>query len=677
MTFARRCGAAAFWRAGSPRPLGRALALCLCVAALALPLCAAEKPRVQVSDYLIDADINPATHHLKARARVKFTALDDVNTAVFELHNALRPSKIEDASGRTLTSERVSQDSTIRVPLPAQMAKGTTSTLTFDYEGTLQSGDDSPVPGLKLAYISGDATYLLYAGRWFPLTGYGTDRFTATINVTVPTGWQVIGSGNESKGAAAARTPAGKSTFTFTWDKPSFPGTIIAGNFTENTTDSGGVKVKTYFKANHKAQEGAYSETAQKEFQYFSMLYGPAPSVTLKVVELPDDTVPSAWAPEIAAIAARAITEKTNYRLLANTIAHQWWGVQVSPATKSDFWISEGLARYSELRYLQSVAGDAGLDEGVRDVSVGALAYDNTPLSSVGRMDTFSPEFQSMVTDKGAMIIHMLRWQIGEASFDKTMRAFLTQYAGKPATADDFRKVAEQQSGQQLSGFFTQWLDSTGAPAFKNKYTVYRTAKGFRIVGQIDQDLDLFRMPVELKVDTDGKTEMKRIEVVGTSSAYTVETFGKPRRITIDPNDWVLKSTPDLKVRTAILRGQQLVAQGDLAEALKQFQTALESNHNSSLAHYRVAEVFYLQRNYQAAANAYRESLNGDGEPKWTEVWCHIQLGKIYDLTGQRERATNEYRQALLTNDNTQGAQDEARKYLGAPYQRSAGASGQ
>ena len=113
-------------------------------------------------------------------------------------------------------------------------------------------------------------------------------------------------------------------------------------------------------------------------------------------------------------------------------------------------------------------------------------------------------------------------------------------------------------------------------------------------------------------------------------------------------------------------------------DALKQFQAALESNHNSSLAHYRVAEVFYLQRNYQAAANAYREALNGDGEPKWTEVWCHIQLGKIYDLTGQRERATNEYRQALLTNDNTQGAQDEAHKYLGAPYQRtSTGASGQ
>ncbi|HUO61600.1 MAG TPA: tetratricopeptide repeat protein, partial [Candidatus Acidoferrales bacterium] len=184
------------------------------------------------------------------------------------------------------------------------------------------------------------------------------------------------------------------------------------------------------------------------------------------------------------------------------------------------------------------------------------------------------------------------------------------------------------------------------------------------------QDLDLFRMPVQLKIDTDGKSETKTIEVVGTDSPYQVETFGKPRRISIDPNNWVLKNSPELRLRTAIMRGQQLVQQGNYAESLREFQKALEVNKNSSLAHYRIAEVFYQQRNYQAAANAYRDCLNGDGEPKWTEVWSHIQLGKIYDITGQRERALNEYRMALQTNDNTQGALDEARKYLQAPFQR-------
>ena len=192
---------------------------------------------------------------------------------------------------------------------------------------------------------------------------------------------------------------------------------------------------------------------------------------------------------------------------------------------------------------------------------------------------------------------------------------------------NDFRKVAEQASGQQLGWFFTQWLNSTGAPEFKNKYTVYRTQKGFRVVGEISQDMDLFRMPIELRIDTDGKTETKRIEVEGTNSAYAVETFGKPRRISIDPNNNVLQNSQELQVRTAIMRGQQDVEQGDLTEALKEFQKALDINRNSSLAHYRIAEVFFLQHNYQSAANAYRESLNGDGEPRWTEVWSHIQLG--------------------------------------------------
>jgi tetratricopeptide (TPR) repeat protein len=177
-------------------------------------------------------------------------------------------------------------------------------------------------------------------------------------------------------------------------------------------------------------------------------------------------------------------------------------------------------------------------------------------------------------------------------------------------------------------------------------------------------------MPVELRVDTDGRSEDKRIEVVGTNSPFTVETFGRPRRIVVDPDGRVLQNSDEIKVRSAILRGQGLVQAGDLAGALEQFQHALEANKISSLAHYRIAEVFFLQRNYQAAANAYRESLNGDAEPRWTEVWSHIQLGKIFDITGQRDRATNEYRQALQTQDNTQGALDEARKYLQSPYQR-------
>ena len=656
----------------------RVLWLCLVFSFLlmSLPAWAAETMRLRVDDYQIDAELIPHAHKITAQTKVKFTALDDLNIATFELHNALRVTKVLDAAGKPLSAERVTQDSTVRVQLATPLAKDTSTTLTFDYEGVLDSADESPVQGLKLAYIGDDTSYLLYAGRWFPVNAYGLNRFTATVNLTVPAHMVVIGSGKETAGSApTAKRPAGSlptKTFSFTWDKPNFPGTIVAGIFQEFKSDEAGLDLHVFFKPAHQNMGATYATTAVKEFTYYVTLYGPAPSSTLKVVEIPDDTVPAAWAPEIAAIASRAVTDKVNYRLLANTIAHQWWGASVSPVSRDDWWLSDGFARYSEARYVEQAAGEAGLEETVKDMSVGALAYDTVPLSSAGKLDIFSPEFQSLVTDKGAMILHMLRWVLGDQKYDQTMRTFAAKYAGKSASLDDFRALAEQNYGQQLTWFFSQWLDSTGAPEFKTKYTIYRlgNGKGFRVVGQISQDLDLFRMPVDLRIDTDGKTENKRVEVVGTNSAFNIETYGKPRRIVVDPDDRVLKNSSEVRLRASIQRGQGLTQQGDLAGALLEFNKALDVNKNSSLAHYRIAEVFFLQRNYQAAANAYRECLNGDGEPRWTEVWSHIQLGKIFDVTGQRERATNEYRQALQTNDNTQGALDEARRYLQKAFER-------
>jgi hypothetical protein len=670
----------------APRPLHRTFAatLLFTLAIARIPAQAAEKSHFRADDYQIEAILNPHEHKITARAKVTITATEDMNIATFQLHNLLRLAKVTDAAGKPLTADRNPQDSSVRISLNTALPKDQSTTLTFEYSGVLDSADDSPVPGLKLASIGEDTSYLLYAGDWFPVVNYGINRFTSTISITLPAHMIVIGSGTVSegkepvfKGLSPSNGPL--KTFVLKYDKASFPGTIVAGTFGDYYSTEAGIDLHVYFKPLHKELESAYAETAIKAFTYYITAYGVPPSNILRIVEIPDDTVPSAWAPQLTALSSRGITPKTNYRLLANNIAHQWWGASISPATRNDWWTVDGFARYSEARYIETAAGTGALQEAVKDMSVGALAYDTVPLSSAGKLDLFSPEFQSLVTDKGAMILHMLRWVVGDQKFDQSMRDFYSQFAGKSATIDEFRDVVEKIYGDKLTWFFSQWLDSTGAPEFKTKYTVFRLGsnKGFRVVGQIAQDLDLFRMPVELKIDTDGKTETKRVDVTGTDSAFSVDTFGRPRRISIDPQNWLLKNAPDIRLRAGIQRGQALVQQGDLAGALSEFNKALDINKNSSLAHYRIAEIFFLQHNYQASANAYRDSLNGDGDPRWTEVWSHIQLGKIFDTTGQRERATNEYRQALQTNDNTAGALDEARRYMQKPYEAPKGSSGQ
>ena len=635
---------------------------------LAAPhLSAAERSTINITGYVINAQLDPAQHTMKATARVTFTATDTVSSAIFELHNALKVDSVTDGQNHQLSGER-GPNATISVALPSPMSKGASSTLIFVYEGTLSGSEESPVEGLKLAVIGDPISYFLYAGRWFPMVGYLTDRFTAEIHVTVPSGYRVIGSGI----TGSPRSASGGTEYSFNWTKPSFPGTIIAGKFNDPIAVAGSPNVKVYLTDAHKQSGTEYAQTANKEFDFFGETFGDSASRLLNVVELPDDTVPSYWAPEIAAIAGARIADRSNFRLLANTMAHQWWGVTVTPYTLNDAWITNGMSRYGELMYVERVSGQTALQAAVIDISAGALAYDTIPLTSAGRLDPFSPQFQSMTLEKGAMVFHMLRWEIGDDNFTKTLRALVTQYADKPIRTRDVERVAEQQSQQQLTAFFAQWLDGTGAPQFVDKYTVYRLGnnKGFRTIGEIGQDLDLFNMPVELRVETEGKTEVKRVDVVGTNSQYVVDTFGRPRHISIDPDDWVLKNTPEMQVRISILRGQQLVAEGDTPGALAEFQKALTANPNSSLASYSIGEVLFNQRNYQAAANAYRDSLRGDDEPKWTEVWSHIALGKIFDVTGQRDRAVNEYRQAVQTNDNTGGAVNEARKYLQQPYKR-------
>src|ERR1700681_3295183 len=187
------------------------ITLTMTVLASLLPMAtlqAAEKPRIQAEDYTIEAKVSPQSHKLTARAIVKFVALDDISIATFELHNALRVTQVTDGQGNVLPSERVSQDSTVRVALPSGMSKGQEATLTFEYEGIVTSADDSPVPGLRLAYVGDPITYLLYSGRWFPVTNYGIDRFTARLKITVPKEYTVVASGGAEASAGAAEESA-------------------------------------------------------------------------------------------------------------------------------------------------------------------------------------------------------------------------------------------------------------------------------------------------------------------------------------------------------------------------------------------------------------------------------------------------------------------------------------
>jgi hypothetical protein len=623
------------------------------------------KPQIGVTGYVIHVDLYPATGRLSATVAVTFTALEDLDVAVFGLNNALQVESVSDGAHENLNFVRDAADSTVSVTPKTVVSKGSSVTWRFTYAGvpTLAT---SPARGIDFVQVHDPVSALLYPGRWFPLAmpGIFTDRFTAEVHVTVPSGETAIGSGETSGGGHDLGD--GRKQFDFAWNKPGFPGSLVVGKFMPAIRPGGAANVRVYLTPENQARGAEFATTVAQAFASMSGEFGSLETDRLDVVELPEDSISAAWAPGVVAIKP----SHGSARLLANTVAHQWWGSQVSPATLGDAWITNGMSRYAELMYVQETNGNAAFENAIADVEAGALAYDTEPLTSLGGIDPFSPQFQSMTLEKGAMVFHMLRWEMGDGAFRQFLQALVEQHADKSASTNDVKTLAESVSKLPLTAFFSQWLDGTGAPEYAASYSVFRLGdgKGFRTVGSVSQDLDIFSMPIELRIETEGKTVDRRVDMSGSTVQYSIDTSGRPTKIIMDPDNWLLKSTPELSVRTDILLGQQALVQGDQNGAIAAYRKALAVDRGSSLANFRPAEVYIAQRNYQAAANSFRDCLRGDGDPKWTQVWSHVNLGRIFDIAGQRERAVDEYRLAIQTKDNTQGAVNEARALIEKAY---------
>lgn len=652
----------------------------------------AQAPRAfpfRATNYDVEVQLQPQTHTISALAKVDFVANEVGRTVLVELHPDLHINSVRDSSGTALNFQRDNTDPLyVTVGLADVATPGKTFTLTFDYTGPLSNEDDSPTKGLKFGSIDTDSAYLLLPARWFPLTNYPSNRYTGTFKIIVPANFVVVGTGKSAGPPVSMPGLPGvnghpqeaQAEYTFTNEDPGPVGSFVAGQLQLTPVQTEGYNFSVYTPPAQASTAHAYGDSLAQILSFCADTFGALPhQPNLTIAQMPDGSVNAFSAPGLLLISAHMWAQKPNQELLAQLAAGQWWGDSVLAASPNDVWLTDGLAYYASAMYMEQANGVAGLHEALENFAVGALMYENqTPIAQSQHLQPYSEQYESVVEDKGAMVFHMLRTQLGDDNFASLLKEFYSQRAGKTASIDQFQSLAATKMPATKPGdpplnlvaFFSQWLNSTGVPEFKMNYIVYRTIRGFKVVGKIHQDLDTFRMPVEVEVKTEGNPEFKKILVDGTSSAFEIDTFGEPKPggIIIDPNNNLLKSSPKLRVRAAIARGEGLAMRGKYYEAIQEYQRALDLAPNSSLADFRMGEAMFYQKNYQAAANSFRSSLSGDLDPKWVEVWSHIYLGKIFDLLGQRSRAVNEYSLAQHTNDDTAGAQAEATRYLEKPY---------
>lgn len=627
--------------------------------------------------YKINAELIPDSHTLKATAAVTFKPLKQTQSAVLEMNGSLIISSVKGPDGKTalqFIQDRVNELN-VKVNLGQLYQPGSEITLTFEYAGPLATPEGGPVPDRRLAYVGPEGSYLFYASRWFPFHGYAADRATSEISLTVPGNWLVAG--HSANPITPAPTKDGRKTFTFVETQPVLPGSFAAGQFINRTINTAGLQVDLFVLPGSEARVNEFGQEIAQILQFYNTRFGSYQFAPRYVIaEVDDETLDTYSAAGIGFLSRRMLVSDRELPVddLAREVAYQWWGQAVGLKSFDDSWLSQGLASYSSVLYRESRQSPAEFQGTISEILELALAFEQE--SSIARapaqLNDQSPAYRSVIFYKGSYVYHMLRSTIGDEKFFNLIKSYYSTYKGQNTGIDEFEALTDKIAGANMRGFFGLWIDSTGVPEFKVDYSIIRTKEGkFKVRGTVRQNLDSFRGPVGIALEAEGGRESRTtIDLKGTSADFEIASEGKPLDVIIDPENRYLRISDAIRTSVIVRRGIQHFQREEYAEAEEQFRAALKLNPRSSWAWYNLGLLFIEQRNWDKAKDYFSEALNSDLEPSWLEVWSYIYRGNAYDAQGNRDRAVAEYNKAKETNNNYNGAQQAAEKYLGQPYKR-------
>ncbi|WP_205509321.1 M1 family metallopeptidase [Longitalea arenae] len=219
--------------------------------------------------------------------------------------------------------------------------------------------------------------------------------------------------------------------------------------------------------------------------------------------------------------------------LLAHEIAHQWFGNMATEADWSHLWLSEGFATYMTVLYFEHKYGIDTANKMLaknRDI---VIDFSKKKLRPV--VDTSVTNYMELLNansyQKGGWVLHMLRRQLGDSLFWKSIRIYYSRYAGKNAVSNDLCKVMEEVSGADLKPFFHQWLYTAGHPKLDIRWTYSAIKKAVNIT-VIQQQKEPYFFPLTVQIGSELK---KQLTITASETSFTLPVQSRPATIVVDP----------------------------------------------------------------------------------------------------------------------------------------------
>lgn len=376
----------------------------------------------------------------------------------------------------------------LKVFLPEELVLGDTVELVIDYVAFPEknSGEGSAaITDTKGLYfidpmdtIPGKPTMLWTQGetqhssKWFPTIDRPNERLTHDILLTVPDSMVSISNGRliqqESLGNGMRRDH-------WKMDLPHAPYlvAIAVGDFAKVTASHGNLPLGYYVeKGFEKGAAKVFASTPEMISYFESRLGVPFPWQKYDQIVVRDfvsgameNTTASIFMEELLLDEREALDSEWDY-IIAHELFHQWFGDLVTAESWSNLTLNEAFANYSEYLWNEKRYGQDQADLKLVVEKEGYFAEAETDPKKLIRFNYADAEdlFDAHSYNKGGLVLHMLRRQLGDAAFFKGLNLYLTKHAFQAVEAHDLRLAMEQVSGQDLNGFFNQWFFAKGHP---------------------------------------------------------------------------------------------------------------------------------------------------------------------------------------------------------------------
>ncbi|HBC78339.1 MAG TPA: peptidase M1 [Bacteroidales bacterium] len=503
-------------------------------------------PLIDVINYTFRISLSDISDTIYGEASASLNFMGKISDMEFDL-KSLRP----DGKGMIVDSvvfsgERIKwthSENTLRIFIGKELASGNSGILKVAYHGI-------PADGLIISKNKfGNRSFFSdnwpdRAGNYLPCIDHPYDKATVEFIIIAPSHYEVVANGylvEESHLAGEMKltrwkedVPLATKVMAFGAAEFDFRLAGVAGN----------IPVWTYvYKENSKEGFNDY-EVALKPVAFYSKLIGPYSYEKLANVQ--SKTIFGGL--ENAGCifySENSVTGKGRAEgLIAHETAHQWFGNSVTESDWHHIWLSEGFATYLTSVYLEKNYGRERLaDEMKSDRDQVIKFYLRSPRPVIDTTITNLMRLLSVNSyQKGAWVLHMLRHELGDEVFWKGMRLFYEKFRNKNALTTDFKKVMEEVSLKDLSGFFHQWLYIAGQPDLKITSTSSKK-KGYTDILVEQKQEFLYSFPLELLINTQEGEYRESIRINERLTKLTVKST-KINQIVPDPDVNLLFSQP-------------------------------------------------------------------------------------------------------------------------------------